>query len=227
MDTLLIIGQFGDGARDTVHPVKVSVVESIMLIAPDGELDAKGVSVQNLPGMNYLDSSVRLAYARMWDVQDFSEGNGYPNSPLPSSTYPNTCQVLFPSTTHVIRMAFSGGVTLDGVTSVLPTTGGIFNVFGLPSLEEIPYLGLADLGKTLSPEEGSMYVSDGDNYLDICMDLKDRTDLTKNNIEIQLSCEGAAVLYPPKGKPYGCKSEKIILTEAGAYGYFSKYWTSN
>merc|ERR1719370_1371922 len=31
MDTLLILGQFGDGAKDTVRPVEVSVVESVML----------------------------------------------------------------------------------------------------------------------------------------------------------------------------------------------------
>ena len=47
LDTLLIIGQFGDGARDTIHPTKVSVVESIMLVAPDGEVDAKGVTLDN------------------------------------------------------------------------------------------------------------------------------------------------------------------------------------
>ena len=35
----------------------------------------------------------------------------YPTWPLPSSTYPNNCQHLFPKTTHVIRVAFSGGVT--------------------------------------------------------------------------------------------------------------------
>ena len=228
MDTLLLLGQFGDGAKNTVHPVQVSVVGSIMLVAPDGEVDAKGVSYQNEGDMNYLDSSVRLSYARMWDVSQFSEGTHYPTWPLPSSTYPNTCEALYPSTTHIIRMAFSGGITLDGVTSVRPNTQGIFTVRGISSPEEIPYLGLADLGKTVSVEEGSMYESDGDNYLDICMDLGDRMDLAMEDLVINLNCDPAdgSVLYPPKGKPYGCKSEQIILTDVGAFGYFSKYWTS-
>ena len=35
----------------------------------------------------------------------------YPSWPLPSSTYPNNCQSIFPSTSHIIRVGFSGGVT--------------------------------------------------------------------------------------------------------------------
>ena len=47
-DTLLLLGQFGDGPNNTVHPVKVSVVGSLTLLAPDGaELDAAGVSYAN------------------------------------------------------------------------------------------------------------------------------------------------------------------------------------
>ena len=179
--------------------------------------------------MNYISSSVHLSYARMWDVSEFSEGTHYPMWPLPSSTYPNTCEVLYPSTTHVIRMAFSGGITLDGVTSVQPTSQGIFTVKRSSNKEEIPYLGLADLGKTVTAEEGTMYESDGDNYLDICLDLADNANIVTEDLVVNLNCnsEDGSVLYPPKGKPYGCKAEEIILTKNGAFGYFSKYWTSN
>jgi len=229
LDTLLIIGQFGDGAKDTVRPTQVSVVGSILLVVPDGEVDAKGVTFANEGDMNYVRSSVRLSYARMWDVSDFEEGTHYPLWPLPSGTYPNTCKVLYPSTSHVIRMAFSGGITLDGVTSVQPSSPGIFTVRGSSSQEEIPYLGLADLGKTVSEEDGTMYESDGDNYLDICLDLTDRANLINEDLVINLNCDSGdgSVLFPPKGKPYGCKPEEIILTKNDAFGYFIKYWTSN
>ena len=228
LDTLLILGQFGDGPRDSVRPITVSVVGSIMLVTPDGEVDALGLTYEDERDMNYVISSVRLSYARMWDVSEFSEGTHYPHWPLPSQVYPNTCEVLFPSTTHVIRMAFSGGVTLDGVTSVRPSEKDIFTLMTASSQEEIPYLGLADLGKAESEDEDTIYASDGDNYLDICLDLADKDNILAEDLLVKLNCdpEERAVLYPPKGEPYGCQSEEIILSKDGSYGYFIKYWTS-
>ena len=227
-DTLLLLGQFGDGALNTVHPVQISVVDTVILVTPDGEVDANGIIYRNEDDMNYMISSVRLTYSRMWDVSVFSEGTRYPTWPLPSMVYPNTCEVLYPSTTHVIRMAFSGGISLDGVNSVLPITKGIFTVLSSSKSEEIPYLGLADLGKSVLPEENIMYKSDTDNYLDICMNFENSPDLAKDNLVIILNCDldNASVLYPPKGVPYGCKSQEIVLTDDGAYGYFTKYWIS-
>jgi len=227
MDTLLILGQFGDGPKNTIRPVQFAVVESLILVAPDGEIEAKGVTFENEGDMNYVDSSVRLAYSRMWSVNDYSEGTHYPNWPLPSSVYPNTCEQLYPSTTHIIRMAFSGGITFDGVSSVLPSSSGIFSVFSAPTLESVPYLGLADLGKAESASTGEAYQSDGDNYLDICLDLKDNPYVVEEDIVIKLHCDVStgSVLYPPKGRPYGCKEEEILLIDS-ELGYFTKYWTS-
>jgi len=226
LDTLLILGQFGDGARDTVRPIGVSVVGSILLTVPDGEVDAIGLSYHDEGDMNYVASSVRLSYARMWDVSEFSEGTHYPLWPLPSSTYPNTCEVLFPSTTHVVRMAFSGGITLDGVTSVRPSSPGIFTLRTSSTQEEIPYLGLADLGKAESDD--NQYTSDGDNYLDICLDLTDKTSILSEDLLVRLNCNSGedSVLYPPKGRPYGCQTEEIVLTKDETHGYFIKYWIS-
>ena len=65
------MSEFGDGARDTVRPLQVSVVGSIMLVYPDREVDANGVSFQKEGDMNYIRSSVRLSYSRMWDVSQF------------------------------------------------------------------------------------------------------------------------------------------------------------
>jgi len=225
-DTLLILGQFGDGPINTVHPAKLTVVGDLRLKGPNGEINGKSLTFQNEGDMNYLDSSVRLVYARMWDVKDFSESSHYPGWPLPSSKYPNSCSNLYPATSHVIKMAFSGGITLDGVHSVLPDSHDIFTVKTADGLQEIPYLGLGDLGKTTTAEEGEEYVQDGDNYLDICLDLKDTTEVLAGNLLVDLNCDGPT-LYPPKGNPYGCKSQQVILTSENTYGYYIKMWQSD
>merc|ERR1712150_11121 len=128
--------------------------------------------------------------------------------------------------THIVRMGFSGGVTLDGVNSILPTTPGIFTILSSPTMKEISYLGLADLGKTVSVEPTALYQSDGDNFLDICLNLENNQEVVEEDLIIKLNCdpESDSVLYPPKGLPYGCSPQDIILTDTDTYGYFSKYW---
>lgn len=43
-----------------------------------------------------------------------------------AQVYPNDCAAVYPSTTHVVRATFSGGVTSDGVASVLPSNRNVF-----------------------------------------------------------------------------------------------------
>merc|ERR1719430_193654 len=226
MDTLLILGQFGDGRRGSVWPVRVSVVGEVLLSGPDGELDAQGISYSSPEDMRYDVSSVRMIYARMWDVEDFQEGNRYPLWPLPSSTYPNSCESLYPSTTHVIRAAFSGGITMDGVISVSPQDKNIFTLKTGSTSKEVPYLGLADLGKTVSIPQGELYDQDGDNYLDICLDLTQQPGVVTQDLVLQLHCDQTkgSALYPPKGQPYACKPQEVTLTEQDTWGYFIKTW---
>ena len=226
LDTLLVLGQFGDGINDTVFPTQIEIVDELILVTPDGDIDANGLKYENHYDMNYVTSTVRLVYSRMWDVSKFSEGTHYPTWPLPSGTYPNTCEYTFPNTTHVVRMAFSGGVTLDGVTSILPTTEGIFSVFVKSSMEEVHYIGLADLGDVISSPAGTAYISDGDNFLDICLDLSSTPDVASEDLLIRLNCNenDGSVLYPPKGAPHGCKPQEITMTSENTYGYFDKYW---
>jgi len=125
LDTALVIGELGDGYGGSLYPVKLTVVGELKLQGPDGELDAQGLTFSNPGDMEYLGSSVRMVYARLWDVEDFSEGD---INPEPSAFYPNNCESLFPSTSHVIRVAFSGGFTLDGVTAVEPSNRQLFSV---------------------------------------------------------------------------------------------------
>lgn len=224
-DTLLLLGQFGDGAKDTLRPVKLSVVGDVMLYTPGGEVNVKGLTYQDDLDMNYMKSSVRLVYARMWDVKQHSESFRHPTWPLPSQTYPNSCTDLFPSTSHVVRMAFSGGPTLDGANSVLPHIESIFTVKRADDLKEVPYLGLADLGRNVDAEEETTYTQDGDNYLDICLDLKESPEVLDGDLLVDLNCdEDDVMLYPPKGKPYGCKSQQVLLTSENTYGHYIKMW---
>jgi len=223
LDTLLLLGQFGDGMRDNVWPVKLTIVGEVVLASPEGDLDAKGLTFESSLDMRYTHSSVRMVYARMWDVQDFDEGDRYPSWPLPSSTYPNNCQSIFPSTSHIIRVGFSGGVTRDGVTAVNPLQQDVFSVSTVLG-QKVDYLGLADLGKTLDSEAGQMYQQDGDNYLDVCFDLSGQPEAVEEDLILNLSCQEGGELYPPKGHPHLCAPQEVLLTSAQAWGYLTKAW---
>ena len=43
-----------------------------------------------------------------------------------AQVYPNHCSAVYPGTSHVVRATFSGGVTSDGVASVLPSNRNVF-----------------------------------------------------------------------------------------------------
>jgi len=221
LDTVLFIGELGDGVAATLNPVKINVVGDIKLQGPDGEISAQGISFSNPGDMEYLPSSVRMVYARLWDVAVFDEAP-LPPIPGPPGMYPNYCQSLFPSTSHVLRVAFSGGITLDGVTGVEPSNRELFQVLNPLTDEQVPYLGLADLGNSVDGVEGQAYVQDGDNYIDLCLSLP----ALPPSLAVSLTCnpEGGSSLYPPKGKPFTCVSDQVVLTQAQAWGYYALAW---
>jgi len=223
LDTLLLLGQFGDGMRDGIWPISLRIIGEVVLSGPGGELDAEGLVFESPLDMRYTHSSVRMVYARMWDVNDFDEGDRYPTWPLPSSTYPNNCQSLFPSTSHIIRVGFSGGVTRDGVLGVTPDQQ---NVFSLSTVlgQQVTYLGLADLGKTVTAQPGHMYEQDGDNYMDVCLDLSSQPEASEEDLLLDLLCQEGGELYPPKGRPHVCLPQQVLLTPEQAFGYLSKAW---
>jgi len=225
-DTLLLLGEnFGDGQRDTVRPVRINIVGDLFLQGPNGKVNAKGLSYENEEDMNYVTSTVRLVYAKMWSIKELPESQRYLQWPLPSSIYPNSCESLFSSTTHVIRLAFSGGITLDGVTSIEPGMKNIFKV-STDEDEELEYLGLGDLGNTVEGKEGKNYLQDGDNYVDICLDSSMLGNKLEKNLKVKILCdeETTSVLYPPKGFPYGCKPQTVVLSDQNSYGSFLKVW---
>jgi len=218
LDTLLLLGQFGDGMRESVWPVKLSIIGEVLLSGPEGELNAEGLTFESPLDMRYKQSSVRMVYARMWDVNEFDEGNRYPTWPLPSSTYPNNCQSIFPSTSHIIRVAFSGGVTRDGVIGVTPDQKDVF------SLSTVLGQQVATCKKTVTAEPGQMYEQDGDNYLDICLDLSSQPEAASEDLLLNLTCQGGGELYPPKGRPHVCVQQEVLLTSEEAFGYLTKAW---
>jgi len=225
LDTVLLLREFGDGLADAVWPSKVEVVDELGFAGPEGEVSAPpGLVFSSEEDLRYTLSTVRMVYARMWDVAKFEEGTRYPTWPLPSSTYPNNCQHLFPKTTHVIRVTFSGGVTRDGVTSLTPESRDIFSLHTAQTGKKVEQLGLADLGNVLKALDGKAYVQDGDNNLDICLDLTEMSEALQEDLVLTLRCDGESQLYPPKGKPFGCLPDRVRLTSDHVWGNFRKTW---
>lgn len=226
-DTLLILGQFGDGPLDTVRPETVRVVGEVNIVTEEGLVSATGISYSNPGDMNYLTSTVRMVRADLWDVETIPENFTHPLWPLPSSVYPNNCGKLFDTTTHVLRATFSGGVTTDGIASIMPSNKNIFKITKQDS-STLDYLGLADLGQNLGEDAPTDYdyEQDGDNYVDICLDLSNNQDMLDEGLGLEVLCDASlekSVLYPPKGKPYGCKNQKVTLTKT-TKGKFLLEW---
>jgi len=48
----------------------------------------------------------------------------------------------------------------------------------------------------------------------------------EKNLKVKILCdeETNSVLYPPKGFPYGCKPQTVVLSEKNSYGSFLKVW---
>ena len=73
---------------------------------------------------------------------------------------------------------------------------------------QVEYLGLADLGKTVNADPGQIYqqvffkrrveqslkilvilAKDGDNYLDICLNLSNQPEAIEEDLILNLSCQ--------------------------------------
>lgn len=94
----------------------------------------------------------------------------------------NSCTVDFPSTTHVIKVMFNGGFTIDGIHPLVPDDTRFFTILKKRAEKLLwnKFLGLADLGTNTEiwkdvNELGEKlntkqeYETDGDNYLDLCL----------------------------------------------------------
>ena len=137
----------------------------------------------------------------------------------------NHCRANFPSTTHVIKVLFSGGFTRDGVHSLLPTDTSFFTITlrGEKILTSEEFLGLADLG-FLGDESYKTYPQayrqDGDNYLDLCLDF----GFLDRSAEIETIDIPFGAVFPPRGTGANeAHSVRVEALEASVYPYHMKY----
>ncbi|MFN7955398.1 MAG: hypothetical protein U0610_26985 [bacterium] len=209
--TVLLIGDFG--SRQPVSgetaggpsPVELRVVGSVELEGTDATtgapLDARGLSYAG----QYLDyrlgPGVLLA-----EIAPFStDGEGAVGRGLP-----NDCRTIFPDTTHVVRVTWSGGVSVDGVRAIPSDRTATYDVrvendrgervsIGDASLgDSIRLLGLADLGDSFASSPDAAVV-DGDNVVDLCLALADGFDPARVRTVATACNTTATALYDPAG----------------------------
>ena len=63
----------------------------------------------------------------------------------------------------MLRATFSGGVTTNGIASIMPGNRGVFRLVRAPEGGELSYLGLADLGQNTGDDVESAY-----DYVQVC-----------------------------------------------------------
>lgn len=209
--TALLVGDFG--SRQPLPgesalgpwPAAVDVVGSLELEGADpatgAALDALGARYTG-PFLDYrLGPGIVLA-----ELAPFTtDGEGTLGKGLP-----NDCRTSFPDTTHVIRVTWSGGVSIDGVRAIPSNRTAIFDVHaedaagrlrsvGDPALGDgVRLLGLADLGHGVgtSPDE---YVVDGDNVVDLCLAVTGDFDPARIRTVASACNTAESAVYDPSG----------------------------
>ena len=182
-------------------PVALDVVGSIGLKGADPALDAIGARYDGVFLDYRLGPGILLAeLAPFGAAGEGTLGKGLPND----------CRTSFPDTTHVIRVTWSGGVSIDGVRAIPSDRTAIFDiraeddqgrlvsVAGGALGDEIRFLGLADLGHGIgtSPDD---YVVDGDNVVDLCLALASGVDAARVRT-VATACNTAeTAVYDPSG----------------------------
>lgn len=202
--TIAIAGNAGGW---TGFATSLTIVGPLMLIRPDGSsVSAQGLTYSG-PDLDVNNGPVLLTA----DLEAFSADGelGAQNG----AQYPNHCQVNFPSTTHRIRLLFNGGVTYDGLRSIVPDHTSLFEL-STASGAMFPsqnYLGLADLGSTMPSTqcEKDTYVHDGDNYVDICLQMNSNTPPPTS---IFMPCNSGNILVNPKGSAYPCAAQTVAVS---------------
>ena len=207
--TVAIVGD--SGGWDAASATSLEITGDLMLVAPNGtQVSAKGLSYRG-PALNYSNGITLLTA----EYEVFSAAG---EQAKPANVFPNHCRALFPGTTHRIRMVFDGGVTLDGRRPITPDRTDLVEVRDSAHLPLPPetVLGLADLGATVpqSACDKDSYVTDGDNFLDLCLKLAG--DARATPASIYLHCGKDTQISAPKGLGYPCKPQLVNITSAGS-----------
>jgi len=202
MQTFATIGFYGDGWKDTVYPVKVTIVGDSLF---DDGTSAKGLTFEIPREQRFATGYPFLVQGSLQEFSTKGESNSYI---VQRNVYPNHCQQLYGSNvTHRVRLVMNGGATWDGVNAMIPDTKGAFELLDESgNVISAPVLGLADLGSKKIGTVGS-YVSDGDNFYDVCLNAE-KGDV-ESIVAARMPCEKVPLVLP-KGKP-GCKTNTILL----------------
>ena len=197
--TIAIVGDAGGWSNATI--TKLEIVGALMLVLRNGtKMSAQGMTYNG--DSLVWDNGVQLLDARL---EPFSTSGETLKDPLfpPQlhGRFPNHCQVNFPATTHRIRLLFNGGVTHDGTHSLTPDNTDFFRIKDArgAALPAAAVLGLADLGTKPAPADASArlgYKEDGDNYLDICLDLGNGAP---QPAAVDVICDAQHQISLPKG----------------------------
>ena len=193
--------------------IGLEVVGPLMLIAPNGsKISAQGLSYHG-PAMQYANGVFLLTakYEAFTTVGETLQG-------IKGGAYPNHCRVLFPKTTHRLRLLFDGGVTIDGHRPITPERTDLFQLLDNSgvSLPSGVVLGLADLGTAPAPVrqcEKDSWVHDHDNYLDVCLDM---SWYKLPPASVHVLCGAQTQISAPKGAHYPCKPHTVAVTATGS-----------
>lgn len=207
-ESVLLFGDFGEPkASGQPYPVRLTVNGVRVRTSATESATLVGATVD----VADYASAPTLLGARLTRFSAADEPN------LGRRGTPNHCGINFPNTTHVVQLLWSGGVTRDGVNSVLPNEAGLLRTSGATGLFNlrvrgsdgtlvnyfkapgVQILGAADLGSG-SPLPGAFWVHDGDNYLDLCLALADTFDPASIAQVVVDPNNGAGLkLYDPSG----------------------------
>ena len=204
LQTIAIIGDAGGWSTATI--TKMSIIGPLMLVQPNGtKVSAQGLEYVG-PSLSWSNGCVLLD-ARLEVFSTTGETLKGKLFPPTTGEFPNHCRVNFPTTTHRIRMLWNGGVSHDGRRSVNPDEINLFRVNDATGAElpAASILGLADLGDqpagtTVAARDG--YISDSDNYLDLCLHLGgEGTDVAKLPASVDVLCgnNNTQQISMPKG----------------------------
>jgi hypothetical protein len=207
--TIALIGNAGGWTNDN-QANALEIVGDLLLLHPNGtKLSAKGLMYSG-PALNYSNGPILLTA----DLEVFSTKG----ETMTGKVFPNHCRTIFPDTTHRIRLLFDGGVSLDAVKQITPDRTDLIEIHdasGQP-LDNITYLGLADLGAAPMPKtqcEKDTYATDGDNYLDVCLKLTANSPMPA---KVHLPCTPSRQISLPKGLRYPCAKQTLAVSAKNA-----------
>jgi len=196
-----------------VDYITVPEGSTLELIGPDGPVSAVGIKYNlDRESSSYSGGAPYFTAAKLnpgaWSVGD---GGADDLQLLFGFKYPNDGTVNYgDEVTHTIRLFYSGGMTPNGVRSLMPweyddyftlvlNDGQEINERNTPVTSEgtsVTVLGLADLGGKIDEQDGTpdlCYQTDYDNYIDVSLKINGDPNVIKS---LKYFHKGAGLFNP-------------------------------